>query len=76
MRQVVLALLWIYQKFLSPLTPGCCRFQPTCSEYAKEAVMAHGALKGSLLALGRLFRCHPLCRGGFDPVPAPKHPIS
>jgi hypothetical protein len=58
-----------YQLCLSPLFPGCCRFTPTCSEYAILAIQRHGFLKGSLLSLGRLLRCHPLCRGGVDPVP-------
>ncbi|MDK2957418.1 MAG: uncharacterized protein PWQ57_2916 [Desulfovibrionales bacterium] len=59
----------VYQLCLSPLFPGCCRFTPTCSEYAILAVQRHGLLKGSALSLGRLLRCHPLCRGGVDPVP-------
>ncbi|MGE4553166.1 MAG: membrane protein insertion efficiency factor YidD [Desulfovibrionaceae bacterium] len=69
MRAVALALIWLYQKAVSPLFPGCCRFIPTCSEYAREAIIRHGAIKGSVMALFRLLRCHPLCRGGWDPVP-------
>jgi putative membrane protein insertion efficiency factor len=61
-----------YQYCISPLFPGCCRFSPTCSAYACEAVLTHGLCKGSLLALWRIARCQPLCRGGFDPVPAPR----
>jgi len=68
-RSVLLALIWLYQRFLSPLFAGSCRFEPTCSEYARQAVLMHGPAKGSLLALWRLLRCHPLCRGGHDPVP-------
>ena len=49
---------------------GACRFQPTCSEYAGIAIAEHGIMRGGLMALGRLLRCHPLHRGGFDPVPA------
>ncbi len=49
---------------------GACRFQPTCSEYAAIAIAEHGTIRGGLMALGRLLRCHPLHRGGFDPVPA------
>ncbi|MGE4293030.1 MAG: membrane protein insertion efficiency factor YidD [Desulfovibrio sp.] len=71
MRSVALALIWMYQRLISPLFPGCCRFRPTCSEYAREAVILHGVFKGSCLALLRLLRCHPLCDGGFDPVPPP-----
>ncbi|MBN2140289.1 MAG: membrane protein insertion efficiency factor YidD [Desulfovibrionaceae bacterium] len=69
MRSIILALIWIYQKLFSPLFAGCCRFEPSCSEYARQAVLAHGSVKGGLLAAWRLLRCQPLCRGGFDPVP-------
>ncbi len=58
-----------YKRFVSPLMPPACRFHPTCSEYAAEAVEVHGALKGTALALGRLLRCNPWSAGGFDPVP-------
>jgi putative membrane protein insertion efficiency factor len=58
-----------YRVTLSPLLGGFCRFQPTCSAYAAEAVRRHGARRGSLLALGRLLRCQPFHRGGIDPVP-------
>jgi uncharacterized protein len=66
---VLLALIWFYQRFLSPIFVGSCRFEPSCSEYARQAVILHGPLRGSLLALWRVLRCQPLCRGGFDPVP-------
>ncbi len=69
MRAAALALIRLYQKAISPLFPGCCRFRPTCSEYAYEAVIRHGLIKGTALSVYRLLRCHPLCRGGFDPVP-------
>jgi len=59
-----------YQLLLSPYFGGSCRFLPTCSCYAIEAIDTHGALRGSWLALRRLGRCHPLGRSGFDPVPA------
>ena len=61
-----------YRWFLSPLFASLgvqCRFEPTCSQYAIDAVNLHGPLKGSLLAGGRLLRCHPFCEGGHDPVP-------
>ncbi|HEY7637952.1 MAG TPA: membrane protein insertion efficiency factor YidD [Gemmatimonadales bacterium] len=58
-----------YQRLLSPLLPPSCRFYPSCSQYALEAINRHGALKGSWLAACRLARCHPFNAGGFDPVP-------
>lgn len=60
-----------YQYFLSPLLPPLCRYTPTCSAYAIEAIMAHGFLRGSWLALLRIVRCNPLGGCGYDPVPAP-----
>ena len=69
MRAVLLALLGAYRRLVSPLLPPACRFYPTCSAYAAEAVRRHGALTGSFLAVKRLARCHPLCQGGIDPVP-------
>lgn len=63
-------LLALYQRLVSPLLPpGTCRFHPTCSAYAREALAVHGALRGSGLALMRLCRCQPFHRGGLDPVP-------
>ncbi len=64
-------LLRWYKRWVSPLLLPACRYVPTCSEYAAEAVEVHGCAKGSLLALWRLLRCHPVSRGGFDPVPSP-----
>jgi uncharacterized protein len=58
-----------YQRFVSPAFPPSCRFHPSCSQYALEAITRHGALKGSWLAARRLARCHPFHPGGFDPVP-------
>lgn len=58
-----------YQLCISPLFPGCCRFTPTCSQYAVEALRRHGPFKGSWLALRRILRCHPWGGSGYDPVP-------
>ena len=68
----LLLLLVGYKRFISPWLPRCCRFTPTCSAYAAEAVMVHGPLKGTWLAIGRLLRCQPFCKGGYDPVPPRK----
>jgi len=69
---ILLFLLVCYKKTISPLLPECCRFTPTCSAYAAEAIMVHGPFKGVLLAIGRLLRCQPFCKGGYDPVPPRK----
>jgi putative membrane protein insertion efficiency factor len=70
MKQVFLALIRFYQRNISPLSPPRCRFYPTCSQYAWEAINKYGALKGGWLALRRLLRCHPFHKGDyFDPVP-------
>ncbi len=58
-----------YKRFVSPLLPPACRFQPTCSEYARESILRYGLLKGAWLSVLRLSRCHPFHPGGFDPVP-------
>jgi putative membrane protein insertion efficiency factor len=68
-RRVLAALIRAYQVVISPALPPACRFTPTCSQYALEAVGRYGALRGSCLAARRLVRCHPFNRGGFDPVP-------
>jgi putative membrane protein insertion efficiency factor len=70
-RTMLLGLLRLYKALISPWLPPACRFEPTCSVYAMEAIEIHGAWRGSWLALRRLLRCHPFTRGGFDPVPAP-----
>jgi hypothetical protein len=59
----------LYQYTLGAVLPDSCRFQPTCSHYALEALAAHGAARGSLMALRRILRCHPFSVGGYDPVP-------
>ena len=69
-RRALVALVRGYRLFLSPWLGSACRFEPTCSAYALQALERHGAAAGSGLTLGRLLRCHPFCRGGHDPVPA------
>lgn len=67
-RAFCVALIRFYQFFISPLAPPACRFLPSCSEYGTQAIERHGLLRGGLLAARRVLRCHPLSRGGFDPV--------
>ena len=69
MKYIALGLLRLYKFVLSPLLPAACRYQPTCSDYAREAVERHGAMKGTVMAARRLARCHPFREGGYDPVP-------
>ena len=69
MKKILIFLLKGYKKIISPILPGACRFTPTCSEYAMEAIEKFGAIKGSLLSAYRVLRCNPFCRGGYDPVP-------
>jgi putative membrane protein insertion efficiency factor len=71
MKAVLVQLLKGYKRWISPLLPVACRYVPSCSEYAMEAISVHGVVRGSALALGRLLRCHPFVRGGYDPVPRP-----
>lgn len=68
-RRILVGLIRFYQAAVSPLLPGTCRYTPTCSRYALEAVRRHGALRGGWLAARRLLRCHPLGGKGWDPVP-------
>ena len=72
MKRALLALIRFYQRQISPLFPPCCRFTPTCSQDALEAIQVHGAAKGVFLALKRILRCNPLFPGGYDPVPPRK----
>ncbi|HAO92309.1 MAG: membrane protein insertion efficiency factor YidD [Deltaproteobacteria bacterium GWC2_56_8] len=62
-------LIFFYKRAISPVLPPSCRFYPTCSDYAYRAIECHGAFPGAVLALKRIFRCHPYHPGGFDPVP-------
>ena len=83
MKKVLIWCIRYYQWVLSPWKPLRCRFYPTCSTYALQAIAKHGALRGGFLAFRRILRCHPFCPGGYDPVPetAPhlrhrtKHPL-
>ena len=70
MKKLLLGLISFYRKHISPLTPPSCRFRPTCSQYAYEAINKYGALKGSGMAIRRICRCHPFYKGDpYDPVP-------
>jgi len=68
-KKLMLGTIAFYRRFISPLKRPCCRFYPTCSVYASEAIEKYGALKGFFLAVVRIFKCHPFHPGGFDPVP-------
>ena len=73
MKRLLLWLIRVYQEGISPRKPApCCRFVPTCSAYAKEAIEVYGAWKGGRLAVRRLLRCHPFGKSGYDPVPLPE----
>jgi hypothetical protein len=69
MQALLIALIRLYRRVLSPLIGGQCRFTPTCSNYAEQAIELYGPWRGSWMALKRILRCHPLCDGGVDPVP-------
>jgi uncharacterized protein len=78
MTRLLLAIIAFYRRWLSPalhtISRGGCRYQPTCSEYAATAIVIHGPWRGTAMGIGRLLRCHPFARGGFDPVPFPATP--
>jgi len=76
MKQIVLALLRGYKWLLSPLLLPSCRYVPTCSEYAMEAVERYGAVRGGFMAAWRVLRCHPFVKGGFDPVGEGENPAT
>jgi len=69
MKRVILYMIWLYQKLISPMKPPSCRFYPTCSVYAYQAIDKYGIVKGGCLAISRLLKCHPFHPGGHDPVP-------
>ena len=69
MKRLLLLLVQFYRSCISPLTPPSCRYYPTCSAYAMEAIERYGARRGAWMALQRILRCHPFHRGGYDPVP-------
>lgn len=72
----LLAFLWIYRTFISPALPPACRYHPSCSRYAAEAIAVHGPIRGTWLAVRRLLRCHPWSPGGPDPVPGRRRAVS
>jgi putative membrane protein insertion efficiency factor len=75
-KTLLLALLCGYKWALSPFLPPACRYVPTCSDYAGEAIDRHGAFRGSAMAIWRVLRCHPFVRGGYDPVPMPMSDVT
>ena len=68
MKFLVLDLLGIYKAVISPFLPPACRFEPSCSEYARQAIEKYGAVKGTWMGIKRILRCQPFCKGGHDPV--------
>ena len=69
LKKFIISLVRFYQRNISPLSPPSCRYSPSCSEYMVQAVKKYGALKGSLMGIARILRCHPFVKGGYDPVP-------
>lgn len=69
MKKILIACIHFYQRFISPLLPPSCRYYPTCSQYAIDAVRKHGAILGIVMGAARIMRCNPFVRGGYDPVP-------
>ena len=69
LNNLLIFLVFIYKKLISPLLPPACIYSPSCSTYAVEALKKHGPLKGSFLSVKRILRCHPFSKGGYDPVP-------
>ena len=69
MKRILMAIIRFYQKQISPFLGKNCRFSPTCSQYALQAIQKYGALRGGWLTLKRILKCNPFCKGGYDPVP-------
>ncbi len=69
MSRIAVTLIKLYKRFVSPLMPPACKFQPTCSVYAVEAIEKYGMIRGGFMAVKRIIRCNPFSRGGYDPVP-------
>ena len=69
MKKIFIGLIRGYQRFISPLFPPSCQYYPTCSNYSVQAIQKHGAIKGSIMGISRILRCHPFVKGGYDPVP-------
>jgi putative membrane protein insertion efficiency factor len=67
-KYLIMGIIIFYRRFISPLKPRSCRFYPTCSEYALTAIESYGVIKGGIMSLKRILRCHPLNPGGYDPV--------
>ncbi len=76
LRRLAVLPIRFYQRCISPFTPATCRFHPTCSAYALEAILRHGVLRGTWMAIKRLLRCHPFASGGYDPVAPEEHSSS
>jgi len=68
MKKILIGLIRLYRKHISPRKKPCCRFYPTCSQYSMEALEKYGALKGSYLSVRRILKCHPFNKGGYDPL--------
>ena len=68
MKELILSIINLYRKYISPMRAPCCIYSPTCSEYAIDAISKYGALKGGFLAVKRILRCNPFSKGGYDPV--------
>jgi putative membrane protein insertion efficiency factor len=73
MKYILIKIIKVYKQFISPMLPPSCRFYPTCSEYAIEAINNCGSIKGTWLSIKRIIRCNPLSKGGFDPAPICNH---
>jgi putative membrane protein insertion efficiency factor len=69
MKVILIGMVRLYKTYVSPFLPSACRYEPTCSEYAMEAVQKHGSLRGAGMAIYRVLRCQPFAKGGYDPVP-------